>query len=318
MVSRKAIAIKAGVSQATVTNVFNKTKFVSADIKEKVMRAAQDMGYRDYMPMEFVLLVEDVTNPHYTMLLQGMKDTAAKYGAMASIVLLDNDYETICQALIERKVSGVFLSSTRDELKEKYDKRFKEVGIGFSSSWNDFVIDFDPSYEQLVNYLAGIGHKRIAYLSGIKIDGENVRYTAFLRAMEQKGLKVDRNLIIDGNFPYKTDMVTGYHTMKNLLARSRSFTAVVCVNDLMALGAMRAINESGLSVPGDISVVGCDNIPFAEFSNPPLTTLKISTFDLGRQAIYNLMNTANGIAANKIHISPELIIRSTTGTATEK
>ncbi len=318
MVSRKAIAIKAGVSQATVTNVFNKSKFVSANIKEKVMHAAQELDYRYCMTMEFVLLVEDVTNPHYTMLLQGMKDTAAKYGAMASMVLLDNDYEATCQALIERKVSGVFLSSTRDELKEKYDKRFKDVGIGFSSSWNDFVIDFDPCYEQLVHYLAGIGHKRIAYLSGIKIDEENLRYTAFLRAMEQKGLKVDRNLIIDGNFPYKTDMVTGYHTMKNLLARNRSFTAVVCVNDLMALGAMRAINESGLSIPEDISVVGCDNIPFSEFSNPPLTTLKISTFDLGRQAVYNLMNAANGIAANKIHLSPELIIRSTTGTAAEK
>ena len=318
MVSRKAVAIKAGVSQATVTNVFNRSKFVSADIKEKVMRAAQELGYRDYMPMEFVLLVEDVTNPHYTMLLQGMKDTAAKYGAIASMMLLDNDYEEACQALIERKVSGVFLSSTRNDFEEKYDKRFKDAGIGFSSSWNDFIIDFDPCYEQLVHYLAGIGHKRIAYLSGIKIDEENVRYNAFLRAMERKGLKVDRTLIIDGNFPYKTDMVTGYRTMKNLLAQTHDFTTVVCVNDLMALGAMRAINESGLSIPGDISVVGCDNIPFSEFSNPPLTTFKISTFDLGRQAVYNLMNAANGIAANKIHLSPELIIRSTTGTAAEE
>ncbi len=316
MVSRKAVALRAGVSQATVTNVFNKSKFVSPDVRQKVLQAAAEVGYHNATPTEFVLIVNDFGNPHYGQILQGMKDTAMKYGAFATMTLLDNDADQICQSLIDRKVSGVFLGTTENEIDEAHCRMLENAGIGFSSSWNDFVINFDTVIRQLVHYLAEMGHRHIVYLSGIKLDEKtNIRYRSFLQTMEEYQLPIRQELMVDGIFPYKTDLLSGYLSMKGLLDRTRDFTAVCAVNDLMALGAMRAIQEAGLSIPDDISIVGCDNIPFAEYSNPPLTTLHIPAQEMGRQIIYSLLQKANGQCTPKIHLQPELIIRKSTGKA---
>ena len=93
MVSRKDVANRAGVSQATVTNVFNRSKYVSAEIRKKVFQAASELGYSDISALEFVLLVKDADNPYNGMILSGMKEAAVKYGADVSMVLVDNDAE---------------------------------------------------------------------------------------------------------------------------------------------------------------------------------------------------------------------------------
>lgn len=319
MVSRKAVAQRAGVSPATVTNVFNQSKFVSPAVRQKVLLAAAEVGYQAAAPNEFVLVVNDLTNPHFGQILQGMRETAMKYGAFANMTLLDGDAEQICNCLIERKVTGVFLATTRNEIDEAHCRMLEKAGIGFSSSWEDFALDFDDVIRQMVCYLAELGHRRIVYLSGIELDERtNIRYHGFVRAMSECRIPVAPELVVDGIFPYKTDMLSGYLAMKGLLERTRDFTAVFAVNDLMAIGAMRAIREAGLSIPDDISIVGCDNIPFAEYGNPPLTTLRIPAQEMGRQVVYNLLQKAGGQNASKVHLQPELIIRRSTGRVKEQ
>lgn len=316
MISRKKVAEKSGVSQATVTNVFNKSKYVSPEIRERVLQAAHELGYRDSTVLEFVLLVKDADNPHNGMILSGMKEAADKFGAEVSMVLLDGNADKTVENLISRKVAGVFAAVSADALSLDAQKKFTENGIGFSSSWSDFLLDFDEAIEHMVSYLANLGHSRIAYLSGISLEGvDNLRYQCFCEALNKLNISVHKDLIVDGAFPYCTDVASGYQAMKKLLSYTTDFTAVCAINDLMALGAVRALQEAGLSVPNDVSVVGCDNIRLGEYTSPPLTTLDIPAREMGCQIIYTLLQKSKGIQTQKIHLTPQLILRKSTGLA---
>lgn len=316
MVSRKDVALRAGVSQATVTNVFNKSKFVSPEIRNKVLQAANEIGYDDVSVQEFVLLVRDADNPYNGMILSGMKETAAKYGANVSLVLVDNDSDKVINDLVKRKVAGVFSAISEEAIDQKLRDTLCNSGISVSSSWEDFHIEFQEAINQLIAYLFSLGHSRIAYLSGIPMrKGSNIRFACFCNAIERLGGTVHNELLIDGTFPYTTDVISGYQAAKKLLASGAKFTAVYAVNDLMALGASRAFREAGLSIPEDVSVVGCDNIRFGEYATPPLTTLDVSAQEMGRQIIYMLLQKNNGSDTQKIHIVPQLVVRQSTGIA---
>ena len=115
----------------------------------------------------------------------------------------------------------------------------------------------------MITYLFSMGHSRIAFLSGIPMKKDNnIRFDGFCKAIEKFGGTLHKDLLVDGIFPYTTDAVSGYQATKKLIASGEKFTAIYAVNDLMALGAMRALQEAGLSIPADVSVVGCDNIRF--------------------------------------------------------
>lgn len=320
MASRKDIAIKAGVSQATVTNVFNRTKFVSADVRDRVMRAAEEVGYNEVSAQEFVLLVKDAENPYNAMLLSGMRETAAKYGADASMVVTDENVTKTISNIAKRKVAGVFSAIAEENIEDEIRRFLLDKGIGFSSSWEDFQIEFQTAINQVITYLFNMGHSRIAYLSGISMKEEtNLRYAAFCNAIENNGGIVYRDLLVDGTFPYNTDIASGYQAMKKLLSAGVEFTAVFALNDLMAIGAARALQEAGMQIPADVSIVGCDNICFGEYFNPPLTTLDVSAREMGRQIVYTLLQKGKGIMSTpRIHIVPQLVLRGSTGVVTEK
>ena len=316
MVSRKDVANKAGVSQATVTNVFNRSKFVSPEVRRKVLEAAAEIGYSDVCTLEFVLLVKDADNPYNGMILTGMKEAAVQYGAVVTMVPVDNDVASVVRTLAKRRVAGVFAAMADVPFDTELRNLLKDSGVGFSSSWEDFNIDFQTAIEQMVTYLFSIGHRRIGYLSGIPMNSDsNVRFKCFCKAIEAAGGTVYEELLVDGVFPYATNVDSGYQAMKKLLATGEKFTAVFAVNDLMALGASRALQEAGLSVPGDVSLVGCDNIRIGEYSNPPLTTLDVSAREMGRQIVYTLLQKSNGLETQKIHIVPQLVVRKSTGIA---
>jgi len=195
----------------------------------------------------------------------------------------------------------------------------EDAGISATFSWNDFVIDFDSITEKMVQHLLDLGHTRIAYLSGISLKEEvNPRYAAFKRAMKKCNLEVDPALVVDGIYPYTTNMTSGYWSMKNILECTHDFTAVIALNDLMAIGAIRAINEANLSIPNDISIVGCDDIAMSEYVTPPLTTLKLPAKELGIRTVYNLMQRSKALDVSKVHINLEMVVRQTTAKASTK
>ncbi len=129
---------------------------------------------------------------------------------------------------------------------------------------------------------AGAG---IAYLSGYSIkESGHEKYENFRDAMETQGLPAVPDPIVDGEPPFVADMDAGYHAMSQLLGRTRDFTAVFAVNDLVAVGAMKALREQGLRVPEDVSVVGCDNIQFSSYMEPQLAAIRVPKAEMGRLA----------------------------------
>lgn len=316
MVTKKDVAVAANVSAATVSNVFSKSKNVSPEIRTHVLKVASSIGYTAEIPREFVLVVNDVTNPHYYQIFEGMNDAADRFGYYVSMIRFKGTPIEMCQDLIKRKVAAVFFTIPIEESKAACQKILENAGITVAFSWDNFVIDFDTIMKKTIQYLASLGHTKIAYLSGLPLhSSDNQRYISFLNAMKQANLEVDHTLIVDGIYPYIANMENGYWEMRSILDSTINFTAVIALNDLMAIGAIRAINEYGFSIPNDISIIGCDNIPLSQYVAPPLTTLHLSAKDLGQRTVYNFIQQLEGKPITKVPINLDLIIRSTTAQA---
>ena len=164
-----------------------------------------------------------------------------------------------------------------------------------------------------VSHLASLGHRRITYMKGDVSDiGVRDRLTGFKRAVESLGLHDDPGLVIGSDF----GITNGYSAMKELLASAlRAPTAVMCANDMLAIGAMEALKERGLAVPGDVSVMGFDDVDLASEVIPNLSTMNIPKQTMGRLAVERLMEIIRGerIEFDKIVVTPRLVIRDSTG-----
>ena len=142
--------------------------------------------------------------------------------------------------------------------------------------------DYAAAMRMAVKHLAGLGHSEVVYLSGLSHEMRyDLRCDAYQKQMTELGLSP---VLIDGDPPYQTDVRAGYRQASRLLSSQTPFTAVICGNDLMAIGAMRAFFERGLRVPEDISVVGFDGIDLGRFQTPSLTTLAVDARDFGEKA----------------------------------
>lgn len=308
MATRKDVAMKANVSQATVTNVFNQSKYVSPDIRKKVYEAAKEVGYMQNEPMEFVFLCDDTSNPHNIEIFEGMTSAALEHGTLVSMMSFSNDFHSICDILIKKRISGVLISNAYHNIPNESIMKLEKNGVIVSSSWNDFQINFSTVPSIIVNYLVSIGHKDICYLTNKPLFEFN--NTQFKAALERNNIHYSDDLIISGSFPYKADLNNGYSATKNALIGKKSFTAIIAVNDLMAMGAMRAIIEFGLSIPDDISIVSCDDIQFSEFCTPPLTTVHLPAKSLGKTCLSNMILRKMGIDPSISHANISITVRN--------
>ncbi len=308
MATRKDVALKANVSQATVTNVYNQSKYVSPDIRERVFEAAKEVGYMQNEPMEFVFLCDDPSNPHNIDIFEGMVSAALEQGALVSMIPFSNDFDLICNALIRKHTAGVFVSNAYHKISKESIKKLEKNSIVVSSSWNDFQVDISMIPSIAVDYLVSIGHKDICYLTNRSIsdfDSDN-----FKLALEKNNIAYSDDSIIPGCFPYKADLINGYSATKNALINRKSFTAIIAVNDLMAIGATRAIIESGLTIPDDISIVSCDDIRLSEFCTPPLTTVHLPAKSLGKTCLSNMILRKMGKSPSISHANINIIVRN--------
>ncbi len=321
MATKRDIALLAGVSPATVSNFYNSRGKMSIDTQQRIIDAANTLNFPLPAPKEHskitFLVVDDLLNPHYYNILQGMNSIACKYNIPVSMILLWDDVDAFCSMLIANQVHAVYFATFMHRINESHINLLRSNGICVHFSWDNFTIDFDSLMNQAIRYLADLGHKRISYLSGLSInDTSNTRYHSYLKAMEENHLPLDRELIIDGIFPYFTDAKSGYWALKTFLDKKIDFTAIISLNDLLAIGAMNALKESGLSIPQDVSVIGCDDIMLAEFMNPPLTTLRFSAKDIGIRTMYSIIQQDEKRANNSpVILQTELIIRKSTGKA---
>lgn len=192
--------------------------------------------------------------------------------------------------------------------------QFPFVTIGGPQTTAAVQIDNAYGVEQALQHLRAHGHTRIAFISGFLGDkeGDGVqRLRTYQRCMANWGLPVDPRLIVYGD--YAVD--GGYHAMQNLLRDGVEFSAVMASDDSSAIGAMRAIREAGLDIPGDIAVIGFDDTLQAALSQPPLTTVRTAPFELGRQAMELLLQRlrAPSLPQASVRFTPRLVLRQSCG-----
>lgn len=324
MVTRKEVARLAGVSEATVSHVINKSKAVSPELTERVQCVVRDTKYRPNriaqslvtkVGKHVAIIVEDIKNTYYSEIAEGMSEVAWKEGYIVSLIGLNYTNEEMLWDLISRNIDGVFITVAYDRLRRVFEE-YRKAGIALVGVDGCSVeLDYERSVDHMIKYLADLGHRKIGLLSGLPFSGVHTRYTSYVKSMRRYGLQPDASLIVEGAYPFHTEFQDGYRAMNVLLRRKTGATAVFVVNDMMALGAIKAIREAGMTVPGDISVVGCDDIFFASCVDPPLSTISAPKKEIGRRAMYCLLDQIHGKPGEDIVLGTEFVVRSSTGPA---
>lgn len=308
--TRADVARKAGVSTATVSYVLNGSRRMSEKTRRLVLDAVEELNYKPDMiarsmtkneTMQLSLMINDITNPFYSEIVMGFEAAAIEKGYFVNVCTGYQDINSYFDNYVARRIDGVFVAAIpqKFDLNKLYD--LTENGVRVVVSGNTEVdlrrvssieSDHNAGMEMAVRHLRSLGHEKIAYLSGLRREHNfDHKIEGYLRAMGQNG-----DLLLEGQPPFSTGIPDGYAMAQELLASGKEFTAVICTNDLMAMGAISALEDSGLRVPQDVSVMGFDDILFAKSWRPALTTMAVNKFEFGRKAfelLYNNIKNGN-------------------------
>ena len=325
-VTRVDVARRAGVSEATVSYVLSKKRHVSAELTERVNQAVRELDYiPDMIASSMIvkksrtigILTEDIANPLYTTVFKGIQRAADRRGYFVNICNGTGNSGHIMKDFIRRKMDGVFISVTATDTINAYLKRLCDRGISVVYNMvhglcDDRIcgidLDMKDGMRQIMTYLAGLGHKKIVYLSAFdRAYVQDDRLRGFLEAAEKLGL--DEAWVDEGKPPYPSTVESGAAQTEALLAQGKPFTALVCTNDLMAYGAMQTLRKRGLRIPEEVSVVGIDNIFYSPLTNPPLTTLDHGGEDYGERLFEILFENMTTGGIRREYFRTRLIVR---------
>ncbi|MBN1430909.1 MAG: LacI family DNA-binding transcriptional regulator [Anaerolineae bacterium] len=321
------VAREAGVSQMTVSRVVNEKGDISEATSLRIREVIQRLGYRPSGVARSLatkrtgtlgLVVPDNSNPCFSAIARGAEHVAYQEGY--SIFLCNTEEETdrelaVIRSLEEKGVDGTILCSSRlgeDDLRRAIsyipclvlvNRRLEQEGIGF------VVIDDERSGRIATRHLLDAGHRAIAMLAGpINSYAGQQRTRGYRAAMQAAGLKPEDGWVL--NCPPRIE--GSMQATRELLSAHSELTALVCYNDLVAIGALKACAEMSLSVPDEIAVVGHDDIPLSELVTPALTTCRVSQYEMGSQAVQLLLKHIGGCETecHEVIFQSELIVRA--------
>lgn len=332
-VTIKDVAAAAAVHASTVSRVLNPEtrNMVSAEVAEKVMGVARQLGYlrnplasglRTRRSHTIGVLIPDLTNPVFPPIIRGIERALANHGYVA--VLADSGNSTknkqaLTESLLARQIDGLILATAHR--KDKLVDKCLDFGIPLvlvnrtvdkhhvPSVINDDELGIKLAFDHLV----AKGHRRIAFVGGPQnTSTAHDRYRAFVKLVKQAGLKLDRALIANSS---AFTEAAGQASMNRILAsRPEPFTAVITANDLLALGCLDAFQEWGLRCPADVSLTGFNHMRFMDRFNPQLTTVQIPHDELGVRAALLLLEKINrrDTPPKTIRLEPRLVIGNST------
>ena len=325
------VAKNAGVSVATVSHVINGTHYVSPELADRVYESINKLNYRQNklaralsrknIPL-LALIVPDISNPYWSSLARAVQDVTDPYDYSVIVCSSDGilDREIRFLRSLSGWVSGLILHPyhvSQAQVNQLILHNLPAVILGeFTTSekqpsnWDQVAANNRESAMTAVEYLIGLGHRRIAFVQGTAGTPSSVkRMTGFLDALNSAGLPVDDNLIIPGDYT----RAGGRRAMAELLNRPEPPTAVVCANDFSALGALEEAQLRSLKVPQSISIVGFDDIDEAALASPPLTTIRLPPHEIGVVAAEKLIERLKGREeSSHASIKGELIVREST------
>lgn len=334
-VTRADVAKLAGVSTATVSYVLNGSRNMSDKTRKLVMDAVEQLNYKPDMiarsmtkneTMQLSLMINDITNPFFSEIVVGFETAAIEKGYFVNVCTGYKDINNYFDNYIARRIDGVFVVAVPHKFDLNRLYNLTENGIKVVVSGNteadlkrvsSIENDYVAGMRTAVTYLHQLGHERIAYLSGLSRKHKfDRKIEGYLAAMEQQGLNCGEELLLEGRAPYSTSVEDGYAMAKELVASGKEFTAVICTNDLMAMGAVSAFEDVGLRVPQDVSVMGFDDILFAKAWRPAITTMAVSKYEFGRKA-FELLYT-NIKKGNTGYYLSQLELKARTSTGIRK
>lgn len=327
----RAVAALAKVSIATVSRTINGSPVVSERLSKRVWLAIEQLNYFPNTHARSLvsgrsrilgIIVENITNPFFPELIQCFEEIAVAHGyeILVSSSNSDPDILTTCvRRMIERKVEGVAMLTFGEEEPVLDQLAFHDIPIVLAEfrladpKTSTILLDYTTGIRAAVNHLAELGHSKIAFLAGPhKIHSAITRENDFRNAMEAAKLPVQKKWVIECDHTLKGG-VAGFERLQALASRP---TAILCSNDMTAIGVLRAAYMGGLRVPQDVSVIGLDDIDFAEFTLPPLTTIRLSRADLARAAFEALRQQAEEAGSSKMQreflVSTSLVLRAST------
>ena len=300
----REIAKRAKVSTATVSRTINRISTVDPRLAKRVWKVIEQSGYRPNIQARALvsgrsqilgLVVSDITNPFFPEIIQAFENIAVEHGYDILLVSTVHDPKRMdisVRRMTERRVDGVAVMTFGMEDLLLEDRELRNVPLVFVDvgpkrpGVGNIKIDYLKGIRQAVQHLAALRHEQIAFISGpLGLKSAKARRNAFEQAMSEIGLKIRKDGIVEGDHTLEG----GIRAAQTLLSLPNRPTAIVCSNDMTALGVMHKCHEEGLSIPRDLSLVGFDDITLAQFVLPPLTTVRMSQTELARLAFNALL-----------------------------
>ncbi len=327
----RTVAQHAGVSVATVSHALNRTRHVSPALQQRVEAAARELGYvpsaiarslKSRQTQTLGMMTPNSSNPYFAEIVREVEDWC--FGAGYHLVLCNSNDEPRRQSiyldvLSRGRIAGLVLLPAGDDgqlitqLRDLrmpvvlLDRRLQLNGLSVDGVHHDNVLGARLATEHLL----ALGHRRIACIgASAELPISQDRVDGWRQALHGAGLAVDDALLGFGGFSFQG----GFDAMRALLALPQRPSAVFACNDLMAVGALGAIEQAGLCVPGDVSVVGFDDIDLARYVWPPLTTVAQPKQQMSRMAVDMLFERIDGrrTEPRSVTLAPRLALRSST------
>ena len=302
-ISIRDVAKRAGVSIATVSRAVNGIATVDPELAKRVWKAVEEVGYVPNPQARALvsgrsrilgLIVSEITNPFFPELVQEFENLAVAQGYEVMIGSTNYDperTEQLIRRMLQRNVDGVAIMTfgVEEELVKKLvDSEFPLVFVDHGPNLENIrvlKVDYGEGIRGAVQHLAALGHRSIAFITGpLRLRSAVARRDAFLQSMSELGLTAPEGHIVEGDHTMEGGMTAIGHIVTN----DPLPTAVVCSNDMTAIGVLHGLYRTTHKVPNDISVVGFDDIHLAQFMLPPLTTVQMSCKLLAAAAVQAL------------------------------
>lgn len=331
------VARVAEVSPATASRVLSGSAYpVRASTRERVVAAASTLDFRPNLLARALVtaktstlgaIVHDIADPYFGEIVRGLEDAARLSGYQLFVCSSDRDADReleYVRGLLSRRVDGLIFAGGGIE-QRVYAVKLREMLDRFRDHGGSVVVLSPHGYKaptvlpdnrngarQMAEYLLSLGHRHMGVISGpIHLRTSTVRLRAWEEALERGGARQDPSLTEPGGFTIDGGAVAA----ATLLDRQPGITAIFALNDLMAIGALAEIRRRNLRIPAQISVAGFDDIEIAKHANPPLTTIHLSLYELGKHGAQMSLALLRGTEVESVVLPADLVVRQSTGPA---
>ncbi|MCB5359900.1 DNA-binding transcriptional regulator CytR [Vibrio lentus] len=329
MATMKDVAQLAGVSTATVSRALMNPEKVSVSTRKRVETAVLEAGYspntlarnlRRNESKTIITIVPDICDPYFSEIIRGIEDAAVENDYL--VLLGDSGQQkkresSFVNLVFTKQADGMLLLGTDHpfDVSKPEQKNLPPMVMAceFAPELELPTVHIDnlTSAFEAVNYLAQLGHKRIAQISGPTTATLcKFRQQGYQQALRRAGVSMNPAYSTVGDFTFEA----GAQAVRQLLALPEQPTAIFCHNDAMAIGAIQEAKKLGLRVPQDLSIVGFDDIQFAQYCDPPLTTISQPRYEIGRQAMLMMLDLLKGndVQAGSRLLEAKLVVRGST------